>query len=170
MVDGHDIAMALRAAYWAMHREADALLQPQGVTANQFVLMSIIAEGTALTQQELVRRASSDANTVRAMLVLLERGGLVSRRQHQTDGRARCVRLTDKGRRTYRALRARSQVFHARLVAAIGPAAAPDLVQQLRMLGAMTKPERGRGLDGAAVRQQPGARRVARSLFRRSVP
>ena len=55
MIGGHDIAMALRAAYWAMHREADALLQPHGVTANQFVLMSILAEDKGLTQQEMVR-------------------------------------------------------------------------------------------------------------------
>ena len=49
MIGGHDIAMALRAAYWAMHREADALLQPHGVTANQFVLMSILAEDKAVS-------------------------------------------------------------------------------------------------------------------------
>jgi hypothetical protein len=44
MTGGHEIAMALRAAYWAMHRQADALLKPYGVTADQFVLMSILAQ------------------------------------------------------------------------------------------------------------------------------
>ena len=53
MVGGHDTSMALRAACRAMHREADTLLQPHGVTANQFVLMSILAEREGLTQQEL---------------------------------------------------------------------------------------------------------------------
>lgn len=155
MVGGHDIAMALRAAYWAMHREADALLQPHGVTANQFVLMSILAESKALTQQELVRQASSDANTVRAMLVLLERNGLVSRRPHQTDGRARCVALTDQGRSTYAALWARSRAFHERLLAVIGPDSAADFVEQLRSLGNMTPPKLNRRRDGKACRQ-PG--------------
>jgi len=69
MVSGHDIAMVLRAACWAMHREADALLQPYGLTVDQFVLMSVLAADKVLTSQELVRRASSDANTVRAMLM-----------------------------------------------------------------------------------------------------
>jgi DNA-binding MarR family transcriptional regulator len=153
MIGGHDIAMALRAAYWAMHRDADALLQPHGVTANQFVLMSVLAEGKVLTQQELVRRASSDANTVRAMLVLLERNGLVSRRPHPSDGRARCVALTDKGRRTYAALWATSRAFHERLLAAVGPDSAPAFVQRLRSLENMTMPEQDRPHDGEACPQ-----------------
>ena len=153
MVGGHDIAMALRAAYWAMHRDAEALLQPHGVTANQFVLMSILAEGKGLTQQELVRRANSDANTVRAMLVLLERSGLVSRRPHPADGRARCVALTEKGRSTYAALWAKSRAFHERLVAAIGPDSASAFVQQLRSLENVITPERDRHHDGEAGRR-----------------
>ena len=99
MTRGHDIAMGLRAAYWAVHRRTDADLERHGVTAHQFVLLSLLSEADGITQQELVRRASSDANTVRAMLVLLERGGLLSRRPHPTDGRARQVVLTPKGRR-----------------------------------------------------------------------
>jgi len=150
MVGGHDIAMALRVAYWAMHRDADALLQPHGVTANQFVLMSVLAEAKALTQQELVRRASSDANTVRAMLLVLERSGLVSRRPHPTDGRARCVALTDQGRSTYTALWAKSRAFHERLLAAIGPDSAPAFVQQLRSLENTTTPKHARHHDGEA--------------------
>jgi DNA-binding MarR family transcriptional regulator len=169
MVSGHDIAMALRAAYWAMHRQADALLQPHGVTANQFVLMSILAEGKVLTQQELVRRASSDANTVRAMLVLLERSGLVSRRPHQADGRVRCVALTDKGRSTYAALWAQSQAFHERLLAAIGPDSAPAFVQQLRSLENMTAPKHDRHHDGEACRQSRHSQ-SSRSSSRSSVP
>ena len=153
MVGGHDIAMALRAAYWAMHREADALLQPHGVTANQFVLLSILAEGKVLSQQDVVRRASSDANTVRAMLVLLERGGLVSRRPHHSDGRVRSVALTAKGRSTYTALWAKSRAFHERLLAAIGADSAPTFVRQLRSLENMPAPGHGCREDGKADRR-----------------
>jgi DNA-binding MarR family transcriptional regulator len=152
MVGGHDIAMVLRAAYWAMHREADALLQTHGVTANQFVLLSILAEDKALTQQELVRRASSDANTVRAMLMLLERSGLVFRRPHQTDGRARCVVLTNKGRKTYNALWKKSRAFHNRLLAAIGPESAPAFIQQLRSLENVATPKNDANHDGETCR------------------
>ena len=164
---GHDIAMALRAAYWAMHRQADALLQPHGVTANQFVLMSVLAEHEGLTQQEIVRHANSDPNTVRAMLLLLQRTGLVSRRPHPTDRRARLVMLTDKGQRTYTALWAKSQTFHQHLVAAIGPHAAPGFVRHLRSLeNALTHRDRRKGLQPARQSSPPQS---SKSSLRRSV-
>ncbi len=114
---GHELAMKLRAAYWTMHRRADAQLARLGVTADQFVLLSILAEGDGITQQQLVRRASSDPNTVRAMLVLLERRGLVSRTRHPTDGRARSVGLTRKGRGAFERIWKASEPFRKRLVA-----------------------------------------------------
>lgn len=46
---GHQLAMALRAAYWAMHRQADAALPPRGVTANQSVLLALRAEHDDVT-------------------------------------------------------------------------------------------------------------------------
>lgn len=104
MRDGHELAMALRAAYLAMHRQTDALLAPSGVTADQFVVLSALSENDALSQRELVERTSSDPNTLRAMLVLLERRGLIERPPHPTDGRARSVALTATGRQTYRTL------------------------------------------------------------------
>ena len=78
MTTGHDLAIALRAAYLALHRRSDARFAPHGVTADQFVLLATLARGgEALTQRVLARRMSSDPSTVRAMLVLLaatERG------------------------------------------------------------------------------------------------
>src|SRR4030095_12685834 len=71
MTRGHELAMALRAAYWAMHRRADALFGRHGVTADQFVLLSFLNEEDGISQQELVRRATHDANTVRRTRVAL---------------------------------------------------------------------------------------------------
>src|SRR5690242_8204901 len=85
--DGHDLALALRAAYLALHRRSDAYFARHGVTADQFVLLAALAGGGARTQRDLARRAASDPNTVRAMLVLLEGRGLVTRGRHPTDGR-----------------------------------------------------------------------------------
>lgn len=112
---GHQIAMGLRRAYWAMHRLADAELKRLGVTADQFVLLSILAEGDGITQQELCRKASSDPNTIRAMLLLLEARGLIARKPHPRDGRARKVVLTAMGRRTQERLWAESMSFRERL-------------------------------------------------------
>jgi DNA-binding MarR family transcriptional regulator len=131
MASGHDIAMGLRAAYWAMHRQTEASLAGRGVTADQFVLLALLAAQDGITQQELVRRASSDANTVRAMLVRLESRGLVARRRHPTDGRARRVTLTGRGRQTYERLWADSEPVRQRLGAAFRPEEAETLVEFL---------------------------------------
>jgi len=131
MASGHDIAMALRAAYWTMHRSTEASFTSRTATADQFVLLSLLAEQDGITQQELVRRASSDANTIRAMLVLLEKRGLVTRERHPTDRRARRVALTRKGRQTYERLWAQSEPVRARLLTACGARDAEMLVKSL---------------------------------------
>ncbi|MEN6333097.1 MAG: MarR family transcriptional regulator [Phycisphaerales bacterium] len=140
MASGHEIAMGLRAAYWALHRQTEADLAAHGVTADQFVLLSLLAERDGVTQQELVRRASSDANTVRAMLILLEKRGLVTREKHPTDGRARSVGLTRKGRQTYERLWNQSEEVRERLLAAFEPQEA-DLVTEFltRISGVMMR-------------------------------
>ena len=107
--------MELRVAYLAMHRQTDACLVSSGCTADQFVLLGLLARGDAVTQQELVRRASSDPNTVRAMLVLLEKRGLVARVGHPTDGRARNVSPTRKGRLLHKRLLADTEPLRKRL-------------------------------------------------------
>src|SRR4030042_2120876 len=102
MGNGYIIAMALRAAYLSMHRQTNAHLAGVGITADQFVCLALLAEKDGITQQELVRKATSDPNTIRAMLLLLEKRGFVKREKHPTDGRARHVTLTSKGRNIYR--------------------------------------------------------------------
>lgn len=97
--------MALRAAYLALHRASDAKFAAHGVTADQFVLLATLARGgRALTQRQLAQRMPSDPSTVRAMLVLLEKSGLVEREPHPNDARARTVRLTVAGKRKFQKL------------------------------------------------------------------
>jgi DNA-binding MarR family transcriptional regulator len=121
MTSGREIARALRAAYLAMHRQTNDCFVRDGVTADQFALLSALADADAVTQQELVRRISSDPNTVRAMLLLLEGRGLVARERHPADGRARCVRLTAKGRKVFKKLWTKSEPLRERLLGAFQP-------------------------------------------------
>jgi DNA-binding MarR family transcriptional regulator len=150
MITGHDLALALRSAYLAMHRQADASVARFGVTADQFVLLATLAEADALTQQELARRICSDASTVRAMLILLEGRGLVTRRPHPSDGRARRVALTLRGRRAYCKMHEGSEAFRAGLLAAVGPDQTDTLLGLLRRVAqAMATP----GLERRAKRR-----------------
>jgi DNA-binding MarR family transcriptional regulator len=153
MTSGHEMAMGLRAAYRAMHRRTDAALAKRGGTADQFVLLALLAEQDGIIQEELVRRASSDANTVRAMLVLLESRGLVARPRHPTDRRARSVTLTRKGRQVYEKLWADGEPVRQRLRAALRPQEAETLVELLgRISEALTDTPTGHG-----PRRQPAA-------------
>jgi DNA-binding MarR family transcriptional regulator len=126
-----NIALGLRAAYLAMHRQTDARLARHGSTADQFVLLHLLARGDGVTQQELVRRAASDPNTIRAMLVLLEKRGLVARNGHPTDRRARSVTVTRRGGQIHRKLVEATEPLRRRLSAAFRPEEAKRLVEYL---------------------------------------
>ena len=97
--DLRNLPLALRSAYLALHRRTDAVLSPLGLTADQFVLMLALTEDETLTQKELADRISSDPSTIRAMLVLLEKKGMIIRRQHPKDLRAKAVSLSATGRK-----------------------------------------------------------------------
>ncbi len=101
MTPKDELPLALRTAYLTLHRKSDAVFASYGITADQFVLLATLARGEAMTQRELAARMPSDPSTVRAMLVLLEKQGLVMREAHPSDARARTVRLTKSGARTY---------------------------------------------------------------------
>ena len=146
MVPGHEVARALRAAYLALHRQTSACLAEDQVTADQFVLLAALAEADAVTQAELVRRVSSDPNTVRAMLLLLEGRGLVARQRHPADGRARRVTLTAKGRRVFGSLWTKSEPLRVQLLAAFGPDEVAALVGLLRRVAEVMAPAVGNGI------------------------
>jgi DNA-binding MarR family transcriptional regulator len=142
MTTGSELALALRAAYLALHRRSEARFARHGVTADQFVLLAALARGGhALTQRELGRRMSSDPSTVRAMLVLLERRGLVGRDKHPTDARARTVSLTAKGTRMYQRLWAAGEPVRERLLGALSPGEAGSLVELLARVARALDPD-----------------------------
>ena len=140
MTSGHEVARALRAAYLALHRQTNDCFADDGVTADQFVLLAALAEADGVTQQALVRCVSSDPNTVRAMLLLLESRGLVVRERHPADGRARCVTLTAKGRQVFKQLWAKSEPLRARLLTAFRPDELAALVALLRRVAEVMAP------------------------------
>ncbi len=127
-----ELPMALRAAYLALHRRSDAAFEKYGITADQFVLMATLARGNALTQRELAQRMTSDPSTVRAMLVLLEKQGLVQRDVHPTDSRARTVALTVSGRRKFRQLWVASETIRTEMLSALPPTESQALIGFLR--------------------------------------
>ncbi len=126
------LPLELRAAYLALHRSSDMQFAKFGVTADQFVLLATLARGHALTQRELAARMPSDPSTVRAMLVLLEERGLVSRDAHPTDARARTAALTKVGLSKYRQLWKAGQAIRNQMVRSLSAEETQSLVKLLR--------------------------------------
>jgi DNA-binding MarR family transcriptional regulator len=127
----NELPMALRSAYLALHRRSEARFAQHGVTADQFVLLATLGWGHALTQRELARRMPSDPSTVRAMLVLLERSGLVQRDTHPTDARARTVALTAAGKQKFRQLWKAGESIRTRMFDSLQPGEAELFVSFL---------------------------------------
>ncbi|WP_254509130.1 MarR family winged helix-turn-helix transcriptional regulator [Anatilimnocola floriformis] len=125
------LPLELRAAYLALHRCSDAQFAKLGVTADQFVLMAALSRGDALTQRDLAARMSSDPSTVRAMLVLLEKRGLVTRIAHPTDSRARTVALTEEGQHKFQQLWKAGQAIRDQMVDSLSAAETKLLVKLL---------------------------------------
>lgn len=137
-----ELPLALRAAYMALHRGTEAAFAKQGVTADQFVLLLALRDGGTLTQRELADRISSDASTIRAMLVLLERGGLIQRASHPSDSRAKTVELTSAGKKKLRQLWKVGQKIRDDMYGAMSPREADVLIDLLRRVAGTLSKER----------------------------
>jgi DNA-binding MarR family transcriptional regulator len=96
------LPMSLRSAYLSMHRRTNQLLKHLGITADQFVCLLILEQQGELIQSDIVKYANSDPNTVKAMLQLLEKKGLVERKVDPSDRRARVVSITKQGTKIHK--------------------------------------------------------------------
>ncbi len=121
------IPVSLRVCYLAMHRQTNAHLSRLGITADQFVCMIILYHRDGIIQKELADLASSDQNTIRAMLDLLEKKGYVTRKPPSDDKRARTVRLTPRGRKVAQRADAAVQAVHAKISSRVSEAQAATL-------------------------------------------
>lgn len=125
------LPLALRTAYLNLHRRSDGVFAEFGITADQFVLLATLARGQAVTQRELAARMTSDPSTVRAMLVLLEKQGLVAREAHPADARARTVKLTKAGTRIWQQAFDAGQAVRDQLVTSLSASEIRTLVALL---------------------------------------
>jgi DNA-binding MarR family transcriptional regulator len=109
------LGMRLRGAYLTLHRCLNLELSGSGVTADQFVVLSLLAREDGLTQGDIASRCASDPSTVGALLRLLETKKLVSRERHAEDGRALSISLTPRGHRLQKRAWEMSRTFQKSL-------------------------------------------------------
>ncbi len=73
-------------------------VEPLGLAPAQFMTLLELWDGDGLTQQDLRLRLDVEQATMANTLKRMERDGLITRRAHESDKRARLVFLTDKAR------------------------------------------------------------------------
>src|SRR5215468_53938 len=88
----------IRRAHLSMQRCADAIFSARKITNDQCSLLWIVWKREGIRQNELAEELFTDPNTVTAMVVRLEKRGLIRREVCAEDARARRVSLTPQGR------------------------------------------------------------------------
>ncbi|WP_345685457.1 MarR family transcriptional regulator [Novipirellula caenicola] len=139
--------MRLRRAYLTIHRVAQSHFAPFNVTADQFVLLSLLAEEDGITQSELGDRMASDGNTVAAMLKLLEQREYIRRVRCKIDGRARRVYLTAAGRRLSTRLSRSSEDLRSLIENAVTPAERRNLDVSLDLIANAVTAKENKGTN-----------------------
>ncbi|WP_299479531.1 MarR family transcriptional regulator [uncultured Roseibium sp.] len=73
-------------------------IEPLGIVPGQFPALLALWQQDGQTQKELVEKLDIEQATMANTLNRMERDGLVVRKDHPTDGRAKIVYLTEKAR------------------------------------------------------------------------
>ncbi|MFM1769341.1 MAG: Multiple antibiotic resistance protein MarR [Verrucomicrobiota bacterium] len=97
----------LRRAWYGLNQAFRRRIAHLGLTPDQFTVLRTLLEADPAgpTQRELTVAMSSDPNTVASLLRRMEAAGLVARRPHETDKRARRIHLLPAGRSRYETAR-----------------------------------------------------------------
>lgn len=74
------------------------VVNPFGITVDQWEILVVLWEQEGITQKELAERLYKDQTNIARMLFKLEKKGFIHRVTHETDRRALRVYLTSKGR------------------------------------------------------------------------
>jgi DNA-binding MarR family transcriptional regulator len=83
----------------ASHTRIAERLESIGLTPAMFGVLNLMGKRDSAIQQEIGRAMGIDPSTMVALLDKLEADGLVTRRPHPNDRRAREVAITAKGRK-----------------------------------------------------------------------
>ncbi|WP_338113512.1 MarR family transcriptional regulator [Pacificoceanicola onchidii] len=73
-------------------------IAPLGIVPGQFPTLLALWEKDGLTQKELLVLVDIEQATLANTLTRMERDGLITRKEHPADARARTIHLTNQGR------------------------------------------------------------------------
>jgi len=94
----------LRRAWYSLNQAFRQQIAHLGITPDQYSILRWLAESPpeGLTQSELTEVMASDPNTIAATVRRMENAGLVTRPPHETDRRAKRVKLEEPGLKIFK--------------------------------------------------------------------
>ena len=92
------IGFALKQAQHALRTRLDSGLREIGLTTPQYAVLAFLEVEAGASNAALARRAFVTPQTMQAILVALERAGLIARIPHPEHGRVQMTELTARGR------------------------------------------------------------------------
>ena len=95
----------LRVCYWRVLGELDRRLEETGLTARQFLLLRVLAEGTPVNARTMGQRLSVSPANVSGLVDRLERKRYLKRSRSAEDRRKVLLEITPEGRKSFRRAR-----------------------------------------------------------------
>jgi len=118
-------------------------IAPLGIVPGQFPTLLALWERDGLTQKDLLELLDIEQATLANTLARMERDGLILRREHARDARARTIHLTEKARAVRDAALAAAEETNERALAAFTDA------ERRAFLESMTRAIAALGVDTA---------------------
>jgi DNA-binding MarR family transcriptional regulator len=116
--DGH-IGYLLRQAGAAFRGQMDRALAELGITAPQFVVLTMISSYPGVSNAEVGRMSHLTPQTVNIIVDNLKRSGAIASQPHVTHGRIKQLTLTVVGREILSRSKPRVQVLEKQLLAGL---------------------------------------------------
>src|SRR6266536_2801429 len=97
-VSGTHLWLVMMKAHRALHRLATRSIESSGVCLSDFAVLEMLLHKGPQPVNEIGRRIELTSGAITTAVDRLELRGLVTREAHETDRRARIVRLTPRGK------------------------------------------------------------------------
>ena len=130
------IGYNLKITQHRLRQRLDAELARLGVTAAQNAVLLSVAGNPRMSNAELARAAFVTPQTMQAILVNLERGGLIVRKPHPVHGRVIMTELTAAGQRVVEEGAKASDIVERQMLSRLSPEEAGLLCDLLRRCAA----------------------------------
>ena len=142
----------LRRAWYGLNQAFRRRIAHLAITPDQFTVMRILLENdeSGITQRELTQFMSSDPNTVASLVERMETAGLLTRKTHEKDRRARRIQLLPGGKRKYEEARELAIALQAEVLTVLREEKREEFLENLALVAegcrsaAVNRPKRGK--------------------------